>query len=300
MRPPLFGQFLLESGVIKTEQLTKALEYQHEVNQLLGELAADMGWLNYDAVPRILNRQRYEDKDFGEIAVELGYLTEKMRNKLLEIQQYEHIRLGELLVATKMITQSELDSQLENFQKLQSAQTKTQVSPKSPSYTEDSSDNFFKLVCRVLPRVTHGLFMPGIYYQTILPILSEHVFNQRLRGDIDVEVVFHLTEGLLADMGKALLGRKTAHSADKGRKNMKYYERAVKKFINITARLFVVSQQEKGIKFSFPPPPTRLKQTTYLKRRQKAGKVNCIEIILNSPSGSQGEPLQFHLSLLYR
>ena len=49
----LFGQFLLEQGLINADQLTGGLEYQQNNNKVLGELALENGMLKRDEILQI-------------------------------------------------------------------------------------------------------------------------------------------------------------------------------------------------------------------------------------------------------
>ena len=94
-----FGRFLLRKGVITTEQLADAVDYQKEMNRRIGLIALDRGLLTQEQVQNILEEQKKKDLPFGEIAVRLKYLTRKKLDELLFLKNVNHVYLGEALLA---------------------------------------------------------------------------------------------------------------------------------------------------------------------------------------------------------
>ena len=76
-----FGNYLLNRGIIKPEQLTDALEYQRSVHLKLGVIAVNAGYMTPAQVEEIHNMQKKVDKRFGELAIEKGYITGQQLKK---------------------------------------------------------------------------------------------------------------------------------------------------------------------------------------------------------------------------
>jgi len=116
MAAKFFGQFLLESGLIDSQQLLRALELQRESNPVLGELAQARGWLTATQAERINERQRAQDKRFGDIAEELGLLTQAQVGELLDEQKSRRRFFGEILVDEGMLSRRQVDAALAEHQ----------------------------------------------------------------------------------------------------------------------------------------------------------------------------------------
>lgn len=116
MAAKFLGQFLLESGLISSEQLLEALEIQRVSNPVLGELAVARGWLDAAQAARINERQRAEDKRFGDLAQEMGLLTPAQVDALLDEQKAGRRLFGEILVEGGMLSRAQLEDALRAHQ----------------------------------------------------------------------------------------------------------------------------------------------------------------------------------------
>jgi CheY-like chemotaxis protein/CheY-specific phosphatase CheX len=119
MIPKFFGQYLLERGIVKREQLIEAIKYQEDIKQKLGEVALEKGYLTEAQIKKIHNEQKTTDLMFGELAVKLGFLDENQLDELITIQKNNHIFLGEALVKKGFVSQKTIDNQLEKFREEQ-------------------------------------------------------------------------------------------------------------------------------------------------------------------------------------
>lgn len=93
-----FGNYLLNKGLITTEQLTKALEVYHSTHVKLGVIAVDKNYLSPAQVEKIHNIQRQKDMLFGQIAISLGYLTSEQVEEMLSTQKNNHLQLAQAIV----------------------------------------------------------------------------------------------------------------------------------------------------------------------------------------------------------
>lgn len=112
MAAKFFGQFLLEKGLLSSEQLLSALDFQRRSNPVLGELAESMGLLSSADVQRISDQQRTEDARFGDIALKLGLLDAAQLDALLAEQNARRKLFGEILVEQGMLDADTVGTQL--------------------------------------------------------------------------------------------------------------------------------------------------------------------------------------------
>jgi hypothetical protein len=112
MAAKFFGQFLLEKGLLSSDQLLQALEEQRRCNPMLGEIAESMGLLDAAQAEHINTVQRREDRRFGDIAQSLGLLSATQVDELLAIQKSRRKLFGEILVEHGMIERERLQAEL--------------------------------------------------------------------------------------------------------------------------------------------------------------------------------------------
>ena len=93
-----FGQYLIEQGVVDSDQLRAALKLMDDENRSLGELAEAGGILTAEESAKVNAQQRYCDIPFGELAVEMGLLSEEQVEYLLGFQEQTRLRIGQALV----------------------------------------------------------------------------------------------------------------------------------------------------------------------------------------------------------
>ena len=93
-----FGQYLIEQGVVDSDQIRAALKLMDEENRSLGELAEAGGILTAEEAAKVNAQQRYCDIPFGELAVEMGLLSEEQVEYLIGFQDQTRLRIGQALV----------------------------------------------------------------------------------------------------------------------------------------------------------------------------------------------------------
>ncbi|OGF96861.1 MAG: hypothetical protein A2Z86_06190 [Candidatus Glassbacteria bacterium GWA2_58_10] len=289
----LFGQYLLECGLISTEQLTDGLRYQRNNNRVMGELAVEMGLLDRQQILQILEWQLSVDKDFGQVAKELGFLSEEQLEHLLELQQERHVYLGEALVTQGILKRAELENALKNFhgEKEKSLKAGAEEEPE-----KDTAAALFSLVSKMLPRLSSGKMVSGGLYPTISDPHHSYIFCQRLCGEQDLAACLTIPEDLFEVFGEALSSR--IKQAVNGGKSAKY-GRAIKGCLRNVLEVFAANQKKEGFIYRLEGETEKFSRRIYLSRKKKAHKSSCAEFFLITPPGPDGEFLQFNLCLLF-
>lgn len=114
----LFGEFLVDKGLVDEETLVIALDQQRQVNSPLGQVALKCGIINKKELFRILTEQRKpesRDKSFGLIALELDILTVEEVDSLVARQSESNLMLGEILVDEGALSRNQLEQSLQEF-----------------------------------------------------------------------------------------------------------------------------------------------------------------------------------------
>ncbi len=93
-----FGQYLIEQGVVDSDQIRAALKLMDQENRSLGELAEAGGILTTEEAEKVNAQQRYCDLPFGELAVDMCLLSEEQVEYLIGFQEQTRLRIGQALV----------------------------------------------------------------------------------------------------------------------------------------------------------------------------------------------------------
>lgn len=148
--PPvrLFGQYLIDQGVIEQADLDEALGLMRATNLTLGDLAVERGWVTRHEAEEINRLQRCIDGRWGEIALTLGVgqLTAESIEELRWEQQSTNLRLTDALVELGLLSATEVEDLLDRFE----TQQLSSVTARLPSAFQHSCA--YELL-DVLPRV---------------------------------------------------------------------------------------------------------------------------------------------------
>lgn len=112
-----FGDYLLHKGLIDTEQLNSAVDFQLHHNLSLGELAFQEKLLNKEEIEKIKDLQKKEDTMFGEAAIKLQLLSKSQLEHLLSKQKEINIIFGEALQKNGFLSASQIENEIEEFEK---------------------------------------------------------------------------------------------------------------------------------------------------------------------------------------
>jgi CheY-specific phosphatase CheX/ActR/RegA family two-component response regulator len=207
MIPKFFGQYLLERGIVKREQLIEAIKYQEENKQKLGEVALDKGYLTEAQIKNIHNEQKTTDLKFGELAIKLGYLNDDQLNELITIQKNNHIFLGEALVKKGFVSQKTIDTQLEKFKEEQK-----DISP--INITLDVNDKYNAYILYYVDLVSKMLLrMADIESKPGKPIIREDKVDTHylsvyidITGGLYARLMLSLTKEAVFEIAQKFLG----------------------------------------------------------------------------------------------
>jgi CheY-specific phosphatase CheX len=92
-----FGGFLLNKGVVSSEQLINAMKKESTAHIQLGTLAMHASLMDAAQIEDVRITQTHTDKRFGEICIDKGYLTAEQVDELLASQYPKYLLLGQIL-----------------------------------------------------------------------------------------------------------------------------------------------------------------------------------------------------------
>ena len=112
----LFGEYLVNEGVISDKELREVLDEQDSTKVRLGTIAVAQGYMTENEAEEVNHLQTQYDRRFGDIAVERGYLSEREVDELLEQQGNAFMKFLQIMFEKDYIHASQLDEYLTNFQ----------------------------------------------------------------------------------------------------------------------------------------------------------------------------------------
>lgn len=110
-----FGSYLLNNGIVSTDDLAQAFEDKKHTRMRLGVLAINAGLMTSDQVEHVNVTQQSVDKRFGDLAVELGYVTNEDVGRLLSEQPTDYLLLGQTLVNNGAMSNATFESAIVDY-----------------------------------------------------------------------------------------------------------------------------------------------------------------------------------------
>lgn len=151
-----FAHYLLNEGILTSEQMQEVLEHERSVRIRLGVLAMNAGFMTADQVEDVHALQRSQDKQFGAIAVEKGYLTPEQLEQLLAAQGRRNFAFIQAIADRGYLTLSQLEVIVADYRKLNGISEEEWASQKDAASDE---------VIRELMTVPQSGETPEVVYQ---------------------------------------------------------------------------------------------------------------------------------------
>lgn len=255
----LFGQFLLQEGIITPKTLSAALGRLGEVRPLLGILALAHGYMTPDQVEDVNEAQKREDKRFGQIAIEKGYLVANDLEVLLSAQKNEHVLLGQILVEEGALSHEGFLKALESYRE------KSGLS--SEGYEAVKGNDADRAVASVLAGQPGGEYplvksWAALFVRNVIRFIDPGVaidpfaekktaglrtFFQSMKGDREITVFLSAEEPVFLDLARRFSKFETDGFDDMA-------EASVGEFLNVCNGLFTVNCSDKGVELDLLPP----------------------------------------------
>lgn len=168
----ILGNYLVETGKITKDQLSRILAKQDAVRVKLGLIAVNEGLLTIEQADEVNRLQAMMDQRFGDIAVSKGYLTEEQIDKLLKQQGNAYLIFVQALVDEQLITMEEIDLLLSDFKRRYGY---------SNSELEDiKSDNVDRIIPLLLPdEAKKYQDIIGMAVRTLIRLVNRNIYLGR-------------------------------------------------------------------------------------------------------------------------
>ncbi|MCP4134238.1 MAG: hypothetical protein GY754_24910 [bacterium] len=227
MEVKFFGQYLVDKGIISSDQLREAVDYQKSLNKKLGSLAVQEGLLTNEQIDSIRAEQKKKDKMFGEIALEMGLLTNQQVYTLLEKQRANNIPIGGALVTTAALTESSLKEELAAFKQDQATSEKESKKAINKSSKSKVVETFINTTARMISRLSdiHGkIYMSYRKFDNTFPY-KWNVYEQ-LKRDINGYYILSLSADVAKAIVRTMIGVDSPEEED-------YFEDIINEFTSI-------------------------------------------------------------------
>jgi hypothetical protein len=259
-----FGQYLLNKGIIKPEQLYDALEAEQAVRVKIGVLAINAGYMTAGQVEEVHARQYTQDRRFGEIALEKGYLTGAQLDELLRDQEKRSLTLSQAILDKGYLTLEQLEKALVNYREdaelsleqvkvLQGtdfgAVVRLLLDFSSAGSAAELYYNYTALTMRNIVRFLNALPVLGAY---VPDEVDQHkwVVSQVLTGDITLYTGLVMNDHVLLELARCY------SNEDLNDLNELTLDSAAE-FLNVNNGLFCVNLSENGLDVDMLPQETQ-------------------------------------------
>lgn len=254
MATKLFGQFLLERGVISREALLDAARYQSSINMPLAALALENGYLTREQIAWLDAQAHGSDKAFMEAVLQGGVLSVEQMEHLSKQRSERWILLGAALVERGHMTLAQLNDMIELYRKEQIVPDADVV-----SMPIDVGD---KELVQAMIQVTVDIFLH--YTRQIVKIMSvervtgepgdiTYLFAQSITGDRVFCYALAMSEELTLSIASRMLQEET-------REINAVVLDAVAEFVNVVVGNGCAKLSLTNVKVSAEPPQVMLKE----------------------------------------
>ncbi|MEI8026897.1 MAG: hypothetical protein WCI18_11175 [Pseudomonadota bacterium] len=137
----LFGEFLIDKGLLPKEQVLEALIYQMSSHSSLSQLIFENKLLTCEEQLKVLSYQRRSGSDYQNSAEVLGVWNQELANKLKSIEKSRgKPTLGEVLIKLGFFDISEMTQALESFLEYRDAIRSSEIDRGATGPSQQRSD----------------------------------------------------------------------------------------------------------------------------------------------------------------
>jgi hypothetical protein len=257
-----FGGFLLNKGVVSSEQLIDAMKKESTTHIQLGTLAMHAGLMDAAQIEDVRISQTHTDKRFGEICIEKGYLTAEQVEELLASQYPKYLLLGQILEEQGVFDQSTFNDLVQEYIRENSIAeddlpTETGETVTSlvidycsdlPSSNKDLQQEYLQLLLNNLIRFIGSDFMllRPVVRSTSYP--TQEFSAQRITGDYEVISILDMSPETAIEFASRYVSE-TFTEFDE------YVQASMEDFLNLHNGLFNVNVSNSySVELGLDPP----------------------------------------------
>lgn len=247
-----FGNYLLNKGVVTSQELSKVLDNQKQIRLKLGVLAINSGYMSVEQVEEVHELQASMDRRFGEIATMKGYITDEQVGDLLTQQKSEHLILAQALIDDGIMDMTTFQEEIElyklahglnddQFEAIKKGDVDV-VMTAFLAFEKTGMSKFYidfvtLFVKNIIRFVDTNVYVNRV--EKVDSIAYKHFFKQDIKGK---ETMF---TGYSADTN-ALLDIASKHAEEEFSELDEYPLDSANEFLNLTNGLFIVNMSDEG------------------------------------------------------
>lgn len=259
-----FGQYLLNNGIIKAEQLYDAINAEQAVRVKIGVLAMNAGYMTAEQVEKVHALQYAKDRRFGELALEQGYLTGAQLDELLISQEQRSLTLSQAIIDKGYLSLEQLEKALESYRleaNLSAGQLNALQSMDFDAAVRILADfsmagtnaelfyDYAALLLRNIVRLLNEIPAPGVYCPEG-SLQRNWLVCQEIKGEVN------LFTGLMMD-DDVLLKIARRYSGEEMNVIDELVRDSAAEFLNVNNGIFCVNLSENGLDTDMLPQDTR-------------------------------------------
>jgi hypothetical protein len=266
-----FGNFLMNKGIITSEQLNEVFQAEKSSHVKLGILALNKNFMTFAQIKEVNGTQLSNDRKFGEIAIEKGYLTVEKLEALLTSQKSSYLLLSQILLDKNILTMEQISKHLFNY--------KNENGLTNEELQELTNDNIEKIIISELNEKNSTLqeylillvknierhLKEKSYVEKVSEFTNDYplVANQKISGEYNLDTYVMLNE-------KDFIKVASIFAEEELTETDELCQSAVLEFLNLHNGIFIVNEVDKGFDLDLEvqtliEPRQTPKQLTYFK-----------------------------------
>ncbi|QOY35625.1 hypothetical protein AWH56_023615 [Anaerobacillus isosaccharinicus] len=242
-----FGNFLLNKGIITSQQLNEVFQEEKSSHVKLGILALNKGFMTLEQIEEVNEAQMATDKRFGEIAIEKGYLNIDKLEELLTGQKTSYLLISQILLDKNILTMEQISKHLFNY--------KNENGLTNEDLQELTSDNIEKIISNSLQLKNSTIeeyivllvknIERHLHEKTFVEELKELptgyplTANQKIVGEYSLDTYFMLNEQAFIKLA-SIFAEEVLTEIDE------LCISAVLEYLNLHNGIFIVNEVDKG------------------------------------------------------
>ncbi|MDU2065055.1 MAG: hypothetical protein E6713_09430 [Sporomusaceae bacterium] len=262
-----FGQYLLNKGILRAEQVEEALDLEQSVRVKLGILAMNAGYMTVTQVEEINALQKKRDRRFGELAIDKGYLTEQQLEQLLKSQEQKYLNLSQVIVDKGFLSLSEVDEALSNYkaenqlsdehiQALAKADIDAIVRFSLDFRREEKADAYYNYAALTLRNIVRFLNETPVLLKNnpVVGASFPWLVTQNMVSKDSLLTGLGMDDSTLLALAKRFSGEEISSTVDAFAKD------CAGEFLNLTNGIFSVNSSNQGISYDLEPQEVMAKK----------------------------------------
>jgi len=247
-----FGHYLLNKGIVNSQQLNQVFSRQKKTRLKLGVLAVNSGYMTAKQVESVHQLQETLDRRFGEIAIIKGFLSNEQLGDLLGQQKAEHLILAQALIDQGLMTMEQYQEEIglyketyelndDQFEAIKNGDIHVVMTAFLAFEKNEMSQYYIDFVTLFVKNIIRFIDS-NVYVDRVEKVdrmVYPHVFKQVIKGDPSIFTAYSGDDAALLDLASQHAGQVFTEFGE-------YPLDSACEFLNLNNGLFVVNKTDNG------------------------------------------------------